>query len=121
MEKQPHLLFPVTKTFENKRGLLWKFSGGKEIRLSHLVCRKRGFLRTCLHIPHDQRLLVIGHHYVPFWRDDVNAQVAEVAAGKDMKNAPYSVEKKKEKKHRKTLAEKKKKMAPKKKKNYSVP
>lgn len=109
MEKQPHLLFQVTKTFENKRGRLWKFSGGKEIRLSHLVCRERGFLRTCLHIPHDQRLLVIGHHYVPFWRDDVNAQVAEVAAGKDMKNAPYSVEKKKEKNtHRKTLAEKNK-------------
>lgn len=61
---------------------------------SHLVCRERGFLHARSHIPHDQRLLVIGNHYVPFWGDDVNAQVTEMAAGKDMKKGPYSVEKK---------------------------
>ena len=61
---------------------------------SHLVCREGGFLHANLHIPHDQRLLVMGHHNVPFWRDDVNAQVAEMAAVKDMKKGSYSVKKK---------------------------
>ena len=61
---------------------------------SHLVCREGGFLHARFHIPHDQRLLVMRHHNVSLWRDDVNAQVAEMAAGKDIKKGPYSVKKK---------------------------
>lgn len=57
----------------------------------YLVCREGGLLHARLHVPHDQRLLVIWHHNVPFWRDDVNAQVAKMAAGKDMKKGPYGV------------------------------
>ena len=61
--------------------------------VSHLVCREGGLLHARLHVPHDQRLLVMGHHHVPFWRDDVNAQVAKMAAGKDMKKGPYNAKK----------------------------
>lgn len=68
---------------------------------SHLVCREGGLLHARLHVPHDQRLLVIGYHYVPFWRDDVNTQVAEMATGKDMKKGPYNAKKKQEKKKNK--------------------
>ena len=52
----------------------------------HLICREGGFLSARFHVPHDQRLLLIGHHPVPFGRNDVNSKIAEVAAGKDMKS-----------------------------------